>query len=108
MDLELEHIDLTELNDTELREIAQEISQGPLIASWMPREKLLAFIEDGVPLPENPVDKFRCHQLGYLVDHWKTYVTIGCHTNCYEHCDLQVTECQLSNKAWRHADFPES
>jgi hypothetical protein len=100
-------VNFAELNDTELRQQCEKRTDGYFVSPWTPREKLLAFLEKGEPLPENPLNKVRFHQVCAILNKFKFYgPMLPCSGNCYEHNDIEVLECQVQNPALRHPDYP--
>lgn len=95
-----------DLNNSEIRTLAEE-KLGRLLSPWTPRADLIKFLLGG-DAPKNPIDDIRSHQIGSILDNYKSYhMQLSCEVNCYEHNDLRVMECQFLNPQLRHPCYPK-
>lgn len=104
-----------DLNDSELRAFCEILSDRHL-SPWTPRATLEEFLRAGKPLPVNPMDEVRLHQMTIIADNYALYraqmpmpLRNGgiCSGGCFDHDDIQVSECQLLTLAFRHKNYSE-
>jgi hypothetical protein len=113
--IDLKDVNFDELNLSEIRSLCER--PGRPVSPRSSRLEMIDYLLRGTELADNPIDDVRTHQMQVIVDNLTLYRASlpmplpdgsQCSGNCYDHCDIQVVECQVQTAAFRHNTYKET